>query len=176
MRNAPFIATLMVAMALWLPACKPDSKLIGKWQGYKFYSPSFDSFINAKNAEIDTAYIENNPAKNLQQYGTNNPDSIKLFMHAKLSQIVHEQYAAIENTSITFTADSLAFFALVNGVDTSRWRVLGDTVLALTEQIGTEKGQVNRLPILKLTPTDLQLEFDRNGDNSIVSFRKVKGK
>jgi len=168
-----------VFLLLFLPAaffsCKNNrQKLVGSWHSVRLENRDIDSFFVKSQLYIDTIGKNNDPATNMEVYGTTNIDSMRRMMQEQFDSAKSIQMRSVTNTVFNFSKDSMLYISFNGNIDTCKWILGGNNKLTVKDMNTGGTGDEMTWEILELTDTDLVIKMMQDTTFSKVTFHPEK--
>lgn len=157
-------------------ACKPDKKLLLErtWRAKFLNNPQMNEILTNGQKFIDTVGTHTNAETNKDLYGTTNLDSLKKALQVQMDSVVAMQQRAVEETVFTFRKDGIAVIKFNGSEDSTKWYFDENGAIILDENKQKGSGDKIKMEIVSISDTALQLNFQENGVNSVVTFHPDK--
>lgn len=164
----------VMLMALVATGCKRSQKqlLTGTWRSTKLENPDIDSFFAKSKMYIDTIGSSNDPAVNMELYGTNNIDSLRREMRSQYDSARNLQAQQVTNTVFTFKDNNRMFISFNGVMDTCKWTLPKENAIKLEDLNAGAHGETMTWDIVSLTDKELVLKMEENKSISKVTFVK----
>ena len=132
-RAGNLVTMSLLLLFVALVSCGHKKTIVGSWRSVRLENPDMDSFYIKTQQYIDTIGKNNDPAVNMEVYGTTNIDSLRREMQVRFDSTKALQERSITNTVITFKSNGLAYLSFNGNIDTIVWKVaeLTDTSLVV---------------------------------------------
>jgi hypothetical protein len=171
--RATTISILFLSLALF--SCKNNKqKLVGSWHSVRLENRDIDSFFVKSQLYIDTIGKNNDPATNMEVYGTTNVDSLRKLMQEQYDSAKTIQMRSVTNTVFNFTKDSLLYISFNGNIDTCKWGMDGNSKVRVEDLNTGGTGEKMTWEIMELTDTDLVLKIPQDSSFSKVTFHPEK--
>ena len=168
-------AYCLALVSLVLFSCKGNrDKLIGSWHSVKLENRDIDSFFSKSQQYIDTIGKNNDPATNMDLYGTTNVDSLRRTMQEQYDSAKKIQMRSVTNTIFEFRKDSMLYISFNGNVDTCKWKMDGSNKIQVEDMNNNGGGEMT-WEIMELNEASLVLKIKEDTSYSKVTF-KPEGK
>ena len=165
------VAVLVLGLSVVFFSCKSNKKkLIGAWHSVRLENKDIDSFFINSQRYIDTIGKNNDPAVNMEVYGTANVDSLRRLMQERYDSAKSMQLRSVTNTIFNFVNDSTLFISFSGNLDTCKWVMEGSNKVVVEDMNKGGEGQKMTWEILELSDTSLVLRIPEDSSISKVTF------
>ena len=169
-RAGNLVTMSLLLLFVALVSCGHKKTIVGSWRSVRLENPDMDSFYIKTQQYIDTIGKNNDPAVNMEVYGTTNIDSLRREMQVRFDSTKALQERSITNTVITFKSNGLAYLSFNGNMDTSRWTLGADNMLKLSDvSVGMQPDTIV-WKVAELTDTSLVVKMEKDSSVSKVTF------
>jgi hypothetical protein len=167
---------IFILLCIFFFSCKPDRKalLTRTWRANTLDNPQMEDILVNGQKFIDTVGANTGATANMELYGTNNIDSLKIVMQMQLDSVKAMQQNTVHQTIFTFRKDGVAILQFNGSVDSSKWYFDDQGNIVLDEMKENGGGDKIKMEVLNLSDTALKLNFKENETNSAVTFHPDK--
>ena len=170
------VAISVLLLSIVLVSCKQNmsKKIIGTWHGIKLESPDMDAYFANNKNYIDTLGANGDSATNVSIYGSNNIDSLRQILRTQFDSAKNMEYGMVLTSKFKFKPNNEIVMAFGENADSSKYRIVGDTELVLTQIKKQDPSAPDSVTIhiLSLSDSILKLQFHEETSVSTVTFRR----